>query len=328
MPGKNSEKETKEKGNEITVDFSKLNIFQKLLWITHEMSVVAKNLNVGIGKGSYNAAGEADILAAVKPLEFQAGVYSYPVERKILEAQQVETVKDYTDNNTNKTTTTKSHSQFMRIEVGYCFVNVHNPEDKITITSWGDGVDPQDKAPGKAMTYADKYAIMKAYKIITGDDPDQNKSGNMNKGRTNTTPHPDGKAASHPGNKGGSSSGTTKTSFKPLWEYEPFSDQKYPMLYLTEEQFQKVLAWDNAENIQKVCDRWNKDAWPGAKKLHMANAKRAELEKRIEALGGVKESTPDAPNDNNDGEDSYYEQMAQTQAENSNDNGEPDDLPF
>jgi len=26
------------------------------------------------------------------------------------------------------------------------------------------------------MTYADKYALMKAYKIITGDDPDQNKS--------------------------------------------------------------------------------------------------------------------------------------------------------
>ena len=26
------------------------------------------------------------------------------------------------------------------------------------------------------MTYADKYALMKAYKIMTGDDPDQDKS--------------------------------------------------------------------------------------------------------------------------------------------------------
>ena len=32
------------------------------------------------------------------------------------------------------------------------------------------------KHHGKAMTYADKYALMKAYKIMTGDDPDQNKS--------------------------------------------------------------------------------------------------------------------------------------------------------
>ena len=42
--------------------------------------------------------------------------------------------------------------------------------------TFGDGVDTQDKAPGKAMTYGDKYALLKAYKIVTGDDPDQNAS--------------------------------------------------------------------------------------------------------------------------------------------------------
>lgn len=31
------------------------------------------------------------------------------------------------------------------------------------------------------MTYADKYALIKAYKIISGDDPDQNKSEEMTK---------------------------------------------------------------------------------------------------------------------------------------------------
>ena len=39
--------------------------------------------------------------------------------------------------------------------------------------SIADGLDPADKGSGKAMTYADKYALMKAYKIMTGDDPDQ-----------------------------------------------------------------------------------------------------------------------------------------------------------
>ena len=29
------------------------------------------------------------------------------------------------------------------------------------------------------MTYADKYALLKAYKIITGDDPDQNASEDL-----------------------------------------------------------------------------------------------------------------------------------------------------
>ena len=47
------------------------------------------------------------------------------------------------------------------------------------ITTYGDGVDSQDKAPGKAMTYSDKYALLKAYKIQTGDDPDQNASEPM-----------------------------------------------------------------------------------------------------------------------------------------------------
>lgn len=31
------------------------------------------------------------------------------------------------------------------------------------------------------MTYADKYALLKAYKIQTGDDPDANPSGNLGK---------------------------------------------------------------------------------------------------------------------------------------------------
>lgn len=30
------------------------------------------------------------------------------------------------------------------------------------------------------MTYSDKYALLKAYKMITGDDPDQTPSGDEN----------------------------------------------------------------------------------------------------------------------------------------------------
>ena len=37
------------------------------------------------------------------------------------------------------------------------------------------------------MTYSDKYALLKAYKIETGDDPDQNASGSMNKNKYTRT---------------------------------------------------------------------------------------------------------------------------------------------
>lgn len=139
------------------------NIFKAMSEITAEISAVAKNLEVGFGSSRYKAVGEADILAAVKPIEAKHGVYSYPVSREIIEAGTME----------KETKSGKTVQLFMRIKVVYRFVLIEDPVQYIDIVSYGDGVDTQDKAPGKAMTYADKYALMKAYKIITGDDPDQ-----------------------------------------------------------------------------------------------------------------------------------------------------------
>ena len=146
------------------------NIYKKMSAITAELTAVAKNLNVGIGKSAYKAVGEADVLAAVKPLEEKHGVYSYPYSRKIVEADLVTTTSEYQGKVTEKT------NRYLRIETVYRFVNIDNPEEYIDITTYGDGIDSQDKAVGKAMTYSDKYALLKAYKIITGEDPDQFKS--------------------------------------------------------------------------------------------------------------------------------------------------------
>ena len=143
------------------------NIYKKMSAITAELTAVAKNLNVGIGKAAYKAVGEADVLAAVKPLEEKHGVYSYPYSSKIVEADLVTTTSEYQGKVTEKT------NRYLRIETVYRFVNIDNPEEYIDITTYGDGIDPQDKAVGKAMTYSDKYALLKAYKIITGEDPDQ-----------------------------------------------------------------------------------------------------------------------------------------------------------
>lgn len=153
------------------VPFEKLNIYQKLVGIQNELTYVAKNLSVGVGKSSYKAVGEADVLKAVKPLEAKYGVYSYPSSRRIVESAVLE--NEQTDYNNNKVI---KKSFFERIETVYRFVNVDNPSEYIEITSYGDGIDTGDKSVGKACTYADKYALLKAYKIITGDDPDQDES--------------------------------------------------------------------------------------------------------------------------------------------------------
>lgn len=149
-----------------------MNIYEKLLTIANELETVAKNLEVGTGKNSYKAVGEADILKAVKPLELKYGIYSYPYHRVIVESGVLE--NETIDYQTHEKVTKKN--LYERIETTYRFVNIEKPEEYIDIVSYGDGIDSQDKSVGKAMTYADKYALMKAYKIVTGDDPDQNPS--------------------------------------------------------------------------------------------------------------------------------------------------------
>lgn len=160
------------------------NIFQRMLAITSELQRIGKNLTVGTGNAKYKAVGERDVLDAVKPLEEKHGVYSYPASRRVLESNMLESENTYNGQTTKKTT-------FMtRIETVYRFVNVDDPEDYIETTTFAEGIDPQDKGSGKAMTYGDKYALMKAYKISTGDDPDQDASKQENYAKKTDKPKP------------------------------------------------------------------------------------------------------------------------------------------
>lgn len=152
-------------------DIKDLNIYEKLSLITKEMAVVEKNLEVKVNQTSgYKAVSERDILDNVKPLEEKYRVYSYPIDRKIIDSDVLVKESEYNGK------VTKTNQLYMRLEITYRFVNIDKPEEFIDIKSYGDGIDTGDKSPGKAMTYGDKYALMKCYKISTGDDPDKDAS--------------------------------------------------------------------------------------------------------------------------------------------------------
>jgi hypothetical protein len=149
------------------MEIKDMNIYEKMSAITNELGIVAKNLNVDMGKGkSYKAVQEKDVLEAVKPIEEKYRIYSYPKERKIIDSNILEKETQYGI----------TRNLYLRIETIYEFVNIDKPEEKITMTSYADGIDSGDKATGKAMTYSDKYSLLKAYKIATGDDPDKEAS--------------------------------------------------------------------------------------------------------------------------------------------------------
>lgn len=150
------------------------NIFQRMAAITADLQTVSKNLMVETGKGKvYKAVSERDVIDAVKPLEAKYGVYSYPVGRELMESQMLESESKWDGKTTKKTTF------FSRIKTTYRFVNIDNPVDYIETVTFAEGIDSQDKGSGKAMTYGDKYALMKAYKMSTGDDPDQQASADV-----------------------------------------------------------------------------------------------------------------------------------------------------
>lgn len=74
------------------------------------------------------------------------------------------------------TTDVERHNQDgnrTEVDVRVDFINVDDPSDRVTIRAFGYGIDPQDKGPGKAVSYAVKYAYLKAFALETGDDPER-----------------------------------------------------------------------------------------------------------------------------------------------------------
>src|SRR5574343_346456 len=76
---------------------------------------------------------------------------------------------DKTVNNQYRFVSHDSVTAKLRVE----FINVDEPSDRVTINAFGYGIDPQDKGPGKAVSYAVKYAYLKAFALETGDDPER-----------------------------------------------------------------------------------------------------------------------------------------------------------
>lgn len=67
----------------------------------------------------------------------------------------------------------KQNGNRTEVSISMWFINMDNPEDRYKVDSIGYGIDSQDKGPGKAISYACKYALLKAFNIETGDDPDK-----------------------------------------------------------------------------------------------------------------------------------------------------------
>jgi hypothetical protein len=63
----------------------------------------------------------------------------------------------------------------LKLRISMQFLTAEHPDDRFAVDMIGIGIDRKvqaDKCPGKAMSYAVKYAYLKALALETGDDPD------------------------------------------------------------------------------------------------------------------------------------------------------------
>lgn len=83
-------------------------------------------------------------------------------------------------------TTTGKGVPFIRYEAKYSFrfINADDPNDLVEIIMEAHAVDEGDKAPGKALSYAKKYAVLKLLEIETGEEDEsrrQDERGGLTK---------------------------------------------------------------------------------------------------------------------------------------------------
>lgn len=134
------------------------NIYQRVRQVMERVAYVQKDRTVtGAGEG-YKAVSHDMVTAVVRPHFLEAGVVIFP---RVVAARMVDTGRK-----------SKSGNPAMRYEGEFevDFVNVDEPKDRITVRLDAHADDYGDKAPGKALSYATKYAVLKILQLETGEN--------------------------------------------------------------------------------------------------------------------------------------------------------------
>lgn len=132
-----------------------LNIYQRINEVRKVVNYARKEKEV-TGQG-YKAVTHDAVTALVRNHLIKHGVLIVP---RLLDSS-VETIGQ-----------TKNGSPVIRYAARFeiDFINCDTPEDRITLPIEAHANDHGDKAPGKAVSYATKYAILKLFNIETGED--------------------------------------------------------------------------------------------------------------------------------------------------------------
>jgi len=144
-----------------------MNIYQRINEVRKAIGYVQKDKDVGFGKSSYRAVTHDAVTGMVRAALIQQGVVIVPsvVTSEFHQAELVTTIGD-----DGKERTAHAKQRLYEATFQIEFVNMDDPADRIVTQQTAHALDNGDKAPGKAMSYATKYAILKLFNIETGED--------------------------------------------------------------------------------------------------------------------------------------------------------------
>lgn len=143
-----------------------MNIYQRINEVRKTVAYIRKEKEV-TGGGTYKVVTHDQVTGEIREPFIEHGIIVVP---------QLIT-SDVRDTGT----TTGKGIPIIRYEARYniAFVNCDQPEDKIIVCAESHATDQGDKAPGKAISYAVKYAMLKLLSIETGEDEEGRQESNV-----------------------------------------------------------------------------------------------------------------------------------------------------
>lgn len=131
------------------------NIYQRINAVRSELAYVQKDTRVD---GKYSAVSHDMVTAALRPHLIKHGIIVIP------------SLRDQSEIETDPPKEGKSKNRLFSFVYEVLFVNSDNPDDTTSMLVPAHGADTLDKACGKAMSMAVKYALLKMFSLESGDN--------------------------------------------------------------------------------------------------------------------------------------------------------------
>ena len=131
-----------------------LNLYQRIREVQKAIGYIQKDRSVSTGGGSYMAVSHDTVTALVRSHVIEHGIvmsvsiHGDPVFEPKGDAKQ------------------RLFSGLFEV----AFINADKPDERLSCVLPAHALDSGDKAPGKAISYATKYALLKTFMLETGED--------------------------------------------------------------------------------------------------------------------------------------------------------------